>query len=99
MADYQVVSLNMPFSALAGCTVVTADYLPWVRVTAASFAEHHPGAEFAVLVIDDPEPSQLRQDDPFTLLARPTSASPRTSWLGWISSTRRWSSAARSSRG
>ncbi len=73
----------MPFSALAGCTVVTADYLPWVRVTAASFAEHHPGAEFAVLVIDEPESSQLRDDDQFTLL-RPADVRLSDDELAWM---------------
>ena len=73
----------MPFSALAGCTVVTADYLPWVRVTATSFAEHHPGAEFAVLVIDEPEPSQLRDGDQFTLL-RPADVGLSEDELAWM---------------
>jgi len=73
----------MPFSALAGCTVVTADYLPWVRVTAASFAEHHPGADFAVLVIDEPAPSQLRADDPFTVL-RPADVRLSADELAWL---------------
>ena len=73
----------MPLSALAGCTVVTADYLPWVRVTAASFADHHPDAGFAVLVIDEPAPSQLRDDDQFTLL-RPADVRLSEDELAWM---------------
>lgn len=35
-------------------TVITARYAPYARVLGRSFLEHHPGAPFAVLVVDDP---------------------------------------------
>ena len=34
-------------------TVITASYAPYARVLGHSFLEHHPGARFAVLVVDD----------------------------------------------
>jgi glycosyltransferase involved in cell wall biosynthesis len=52
----------------AAGTVVTSDYLPWARVVARSFADHNPGAPFTVLVLDDPKPDQLRDDDSFELV-------------------------------
>jgi hypothetical protein len=57
-----------PPAPFAAGGVITADYLPWARVTAASFAAHHPGVRFAVLVVDEPAPGQLRDDEPFELL-------------------------------
>jgi len=68
---------------LAAGTVVTADYLPWVRVTAASFLEHHPDAQFRVLVIDDYAAHQIRDDDGFTVL-RPADVGLTASELGWM---------------
>src|SRR5579875_2721429 len=73
----------MPIRTLAACTVVTADYLPWVRVTAASFAEHHPGARFGVLVVDEPQPTQLRIEDPFMVL-RPADVGLSEDELAWM---------------
>ena len=54
--------------SFAAGTVVTSDYLPWVRATAASFAEHHPGSRYLVLSIDPPSQDQLRSDDCFEVL-------------------------------
>jgi hypothetical protein len=51
-------------------TVVTSDYLPWARALSESFLEHNPGASFTVLVLDEPNPGQLRDTDRFQL-ARP----------------------------
>lgn len=36
------------------CTIIARNYLPHARVLAGSFLEHHPGATFTVLVVDDP---------------------------------------------
>jgi len=36
------------------CTIAAHNYLPLVRVLAKSFLEHHPGARFAVALIDHP---------------------------------------------
>jgi Glycosyl transferases group 1/Glycosyltransferase Family 4 len=55
-------------SSYAAGTVVTSDYLPWARVLARSFADHNPGAAFTVLVLDDPKPDHLRDDDSFELV-------------------------------
>ena len=54
--------------SFAAGTVVTSDYLPWVRATAASFAEHHSGSRYFVLSIDAPDERQLRSDDCFEVL-------------------------------
>jgi hypothetical protein len=50
-----------------GCSVVTCGYLPYARVLAESFREHNPEAEFAVLLVDDPD-EQVGPDEPFTVL-------------------------------
>lgn len=50
-------------------TAVTASHLPWARVLAMSFAEHHPGAPpVAVLVVDDVADAVDGAGEPFTLL-------------------------------
>jgi glycosyltransferase involved in cell wall biosynthesis len=51
----------------AAGTVVTSDYLPWARVLSESFLEHNPGASFTILVLDEPNPDQLRDTDRFQL--------------------------------
>jgi hypothetical protein len=66
MSD-RFAATRAPFAA---GTVVTSDYLPWARVLATSFAAHHPAVRFVVAVLDEPEPSRIRADDPFEL-ARP----------------------------
>ena len=40
-------------SMVSACTIVACNYLAHARVLAASFAEHHPDADFTVLLIDD----------------------------------------------
>jgi glycosyltransferase involved in cell wall biosynthesis len=35
------------------CTIIARNYLPFARVLADSFHEHHPGGRFTVLVVDD----------------------------------------------
>jgi hypothetical protein len=50
-------------------TAVTASHLPWARVLATSFAEHHPDAPpVAVLVVDDVADAIDATGEPFTLL-------------------------------
>jgi hypothetical protein len=50
-------------------TAVTASHLPWARVLARSFAEHHPDAPpVAVLVVDDVVDAVDGAGEPFTLL-------------------------------
>ena len=50
------------------CTIVTKDRLPWARVLAASWAEHHP-ERVAVLVVDEPDERFNPADEPFDVLS------------------------------
>jgi hypothetical protein len=70
-------------SSIAAGTVVTSDYLPWVRATAESFAEHHPGARYLVLSIDEPRADQVRDGDPFELVG-PQDVGLSSAELGWL---------------
>jgi hypothetical protein len=38
---------------LTACTIIARNYLPYARVLADSFAAHHPGSTFIVLIIED----------------------------------------------
>ncbi len=50
---------------LTACTIIARNYLPYARVLADSFAAHHPGSTFIVLIIDD-ERRELETDgEPF----------------------------------
>jgi hypothetical protein len=71
-------------TAFAAGTVVTSDYLPWARVLAASFAEHHPGVRFVVAVLDEPAPALLRDGDGFELLGA-AQIGLGDAELGWLS--------------
>ena len=55
-------------STLAACTIVSKNYLPFARVLAKSFREHHPGARFWVLLADRVEGRFDPAAEPFTLL-------------------------------
>src|SRR5215467_11879882 len=37
----------------AACTIISRNYLSHARILAASYLEHHPGARFYVLSVDD----------------------------------------------
>ena len=37
----------------SACTIVARNYLPHARILAQSFAAHHQGGDFTVLLIDD----------------------------------------------
>ena len=50
------------------CTIVARNYLPYARVLARSFAEHHPGQTLTVLVTDDPGHLTEEGDEPFAVL-------------------------------
>ncbi len=43
---------NTDTAGTVACTIVARNYIPAARVLADSYRAHHPGAEFAVLVID-----------------------------------------------
>jgi hypothetical protein len=64
-----MTALDVSDRSFAAGAVVTGDYLPWARATAASFAAHNPGVRFAVLIADGPaSEASLRTDEPFDLL-------------------------------
>ncbi len=47
------------------CTIVARNYLPYARVLARSFLEHHPGGSITTLVIDDVECHVDADSEPF----------------------------------
>lgn len=55
-------------STLAACTIVAKNYLPFARVLARSFAEHHPGGRFFTLLIDRNEGYFEAENEPFTVV-------------------------------
>ena len=50
------------------CTIIAANYAPFARVLAESFAEHHPDWRCFVLVIDDHEGHLDPATEPFEIL-------------------------------
>lgn len=55
-------------SPLAAVTLVTRSYLPFVRVLAASLAEHHPDLPFFIAVADDLDADSTSPGEAWTLL-------------------------------
>ncbi len=53
---------------LAACTIVAKNYLPFARVLARSFAEHHPEGRFFVLLIDRNDGYIAPETEDFTLV-------------------------------
>ena len=51
------------------CTVTTKQRLPFAKVLARSFLEHHPGATFTVLVVDLRPGNQTEQNPPLQFLS------------------------------
>jgi len=47
------------------CTIIARNYLPYARVLAESFSEHHPNARFTTLILD----GAGDLDEPFELLS------------------------------
>jgi glycosyltransferase involved in cell wall biosynthesis len=54
---------------LSACTIIACNYLPFARVLAESFLDHHPGAPFTILLIDGNGDA-------------PAGGDPRVTWLG-----------------
>jgi len=50
------------------CTVTTKDRLPWARVLAGAWAEHHPQQRPAVLLVDEPDGCFDPAAEPFDVL-------------------------------
>jgi len=50
------------------CTIATKDHLPWARVLAGSWAEHHDGRRAVVLLVDEPEGCFDPDAEPFDVL-------------------------------
>jgi SAM-dependent methyltransferase len=66
--DREVIQISSADSPrLQACTIATRSYVPFARVLAESFRQHHPGAEFTVVLVDDRERKTLR-DEMFDLL-------------------------------
>ena len=55
-------------SALAACTIVSKNYIPFARVMARSFHQHHPRGRFFVLLVDRNEGHIDPEREEFTLL-------------------------------
>ena len=53
---------------LTGCTIVSANYLPFARVLAYSFLENHPEGRFVVLLVDHVDGRFDPSKEPFELL-------------------------------
>jgi glycosyltransferase involved in cell wall biosynthesis len=53
---------------LTGCTIVSANYLPFARVLASSFLENHPEGRFVVLLVDHVDSRFDPSKEPFELL-------------------------------
>ena len=53
---------------LFACTIVSNNYLPYARVFAQSFVEHHREGRVWVLVVDEPDPSVDYGSEPFEVL-------------------------------
>jgi len=51
------------------CTIVTKDRLPWARVLASSWAEHHPHQRAIVLLVDEPDGCFDPEAEPFDVLS------------------------------
>ena len=47
------------------CTIIARNYLAHARVLAESFFAHHPGGDFAVLLIDDENGLRVAFGSPF----------------------------------
>ncbi|MCP4659884.1 MAG: glycosyltransferase family 4 protein [bacterium] len=55
-------------TALAACTIVSKNYIPFARVLASSFLEHHPEGRFFVLLVDRNDGHLRPEDERFTLV-------------------------------
>ena len=51
---------------LAGCTIVSRNYLHFARTLCRSFLAAHPGAAFYVLLVDRPAAGEELRGEPFT---------------------------------
>jgi hypothetical protein len=54
--------------SVAAGTVIAKNYLPFARVLARSFAEHHPGVPFYVLLCDEVQNCFDPAEEPFVLI-------------------------------
>ncbi len=52
---------------IQGCCLTASNYAAHARVTAESFLEHHPGARFSVLSVEEPAPA-FSQNESFDVL-------------------------------
>ena len=47
------------------CTIIARNYLPYARVLAETFGDHHPNARFTTLILDGADDL----DEPFEILS------------------------------
>ncbi|MEX2552775.1 MAG: FkbM family methyltransferase, partial [Actinomycetota bacterium] len=53
---------------LNACTIIARNYLPFARLLAESFAEHHPDGQLSCLIIDDTERVVDSSVEPFQIV-------------------------------
>ena len=53
---------------MQACTIIARNYLPFARVLAESYCEHHPGSRLTALVIDDRDRVVDASSEPFDVL-------------------------------
>ena len=63
---------------IAAATIAAKSFLPYARVVAASFREHHPGVPFFVLLADEVDGCFDPTAEPFELLPDDADANCRT---------------------
>ena len=54
--------------AVHACTIIARNYLPFARVLARSFHDHHPGGRVTALVLDDLERELDPRLEPFEIM-------------------------------
>lgn len=59
------IAVSSEMKHLPACTIVSNNYLAMAQVFAASYKEHHPGAEVYVCIVDRPSPEVRYQELPF----------------------------------
>ncbi len=60
---------SQEFLPLAGCTIVSKNFLAQARILAKSFKAHHPDAPFYVLIVDRINDEFDPKEEPFTIIA------------------------------
>ncbi|MDA8018740.1 MAG: methyltransferase domain-containing protein [Thermoanaerobaculia bacterium] len=59
---------DSPPAGPVACSIASNNYLPFVRVLARSFLEHHPDGRFFVCLVDQPHPRIPYEEEPFEVV-------------------------------